>query len=158
MLLHALLSGIPLSHSVSQIPGRIRGRPNDRSNLSSDHTACGKCWANTVGDWFRFMSNAVIADVEALNGDTDKARPLRREKNQAPASPRDEPHQSEPHSPIFPGEAHKGCSRYRKELGHGACLALRESDGRIGKLATIQILRQIWNEPSLVSIRKGWPI
>jgi hypothetical protein len=34
------------------------------------------------------MNNAVIADVVALNGDTDKVRPIRREDNQVPASQR----------------------------------------------------------------------
>jgi hypothetical protein len=69
---------------------RIRGRRHDRSDSSSGGA--------DVGDWLRFMSNAVVPDVEALNRGTDKAR---REENR-PASlrvtERDEPHQSQTHS------------------------------------------------------------
>jgi hypothetical protein len=44
------------------------------------------------------------------------SRPTRREENQAPANPRDEPHETDPHSPLFCGEAHKDYSKDRKKL------------------------------------------
>jgi hypothetical protein len=89
------------------------------------------CSVASDADWLGFVSDAVIAYVAVMNGDTDELQPLDR--------------------PV--------CGAMKATFRRLFDLALRESrDRRIGTLEAMQILPRIWDDLSLASIGKGWSI
>jgi hypothetical protein len=118
MLLRALFSDFPLSESASikeVSDACLDDDPTFRPTIAG---------MASDADWLGPLSDSVKAYLKALNGDTDKPTPIRREveedpwreDGEAPASPHEEPNQTEPRSPLFSGEAHKDYSRHKKKL------------------------------------------
>jgi serine/threonine protein kinase len=109
-LLHAVFAD-------TDLPGCVKIRevaeacsatdPNDRPHISV---------LGGEPQWLGFVSDDVIADLEAMNAGRDQVSPTRHGEGETSTGPDAEPGPTESHRPFFSGEAHNDYSRHKKQL------------------------------------------